>query len=81
MRRVRETTGSLFETAPEFRRGTYVTIGTVEKVITEEQRLAIPEKHRPEEGSLVTRAAMVRHFFDDWDISKRITALTGVVDE
>lgn len=70
-----------FEAAPEFRRGTYVTVGKVEKVITEEQRLAIPEKHRPEPGALVTRAAMKRHFFDDWDISKRIAALSGDADE
>lgn len=70
-----------FAAAPEFRRGTYVTLGHEDRVITEEQRLLIPEKHRPAAGSIVTRAAVKRHFFDDWDIEKRIAVLTEAVDE
>lgn len=69
-----------FETAPEFRRGTYVTIGTVQKVIEEEQRLLIPEKHRPEAGATVTRSAVVRHFFEDWEMYPRLSALAEEFD-
>lgn len=64
-----------YDALPEFRRGTYVTIGKVEKPITEEQRMMIPERHRPEEGTLVTRSVFKRHFFEDWDIEKRIATL------
>lgn len=60
---------------PAFRRGTYVTIGKIDKPITEEQRLAIPEKHRPEPDTIVTRSAFKRHFFDDWDIPSRIETM------
>lgn len=60
-----------FDAAPEFRRGTYVTIGKEEKPITEDQRMMVPERHRPEPGTLVTRSAFKRHFFDDWDIATR----------
>ena len=68
-----------FAAAPEFRRGTYVTIGKVEKPITEDQRMMIPERHRPEPGTIVTRSVIKRHFFDDWDIQKRIAALVETV--
>lgn len=64
-----------YKALPEFRRGTYVTIGKVEKPITEEQRMMIPEKHRPDVGTLVTRSVFKRHFFDDWDIPNRIKTL------
>lgn len=70
-----------FETAPEFRRGTYLTRGTVQKVIDEEQRLRIPEKHRPEAGSTVTRSAIIKHFFDDWATLPRVAVLSGEADE
>lgn len=69
-----------FDTAPEFRRGTYLTIGTVQVEISEEQRLLIPEKHRPEAGAFVTRSSVIRHFFDNWDIPTRVLALTGRQD-
>ncbi|MNC09447.1 tRNAHis guanylyltransferase [compost metagenome] len=69
-----------FEAAPEFRRGTYLTIGTVQVPIKEEQRLLIPEKHRPEAGATVTRSAMIKHFFEDWDIPTRVRALAEEFD-
>ena len=69
-----------FATAPEFRRGTYLTTGTVQKVIDEEQRLAIPEKHRPEAGAIVTRSTIIKHFFDDWDMATRLAVLTDKLD-
>lgn len=69
-----------FTTAPEFRRGTYLTTGTIQKLIDEEQRLLIPEKHRPEAGSTVTRSAIVKHFFEDWSLSPRVSALTDKFD-
>lgn len=64
-----------YKADPAFRRGTYVTIGKVDRPITEEQRLLIPEKHRPAVGTIVTRSAFKRHFFDDWDIPNRIKTL------
>lgn len=69
-----------FATAPEFRRGTYLTIGTAQVAIKEEQRLLIPEKHRPEAGATVTRSAMIRHFFEDWEMAPRLAALTDTLD-
>ncbi len=56
---------------PEFSRGTYVTVGPVDFPITEEMRMAIPEKHRPAEGTIVTRSQFKEWFFDDWDITER----------
>lgn len=64
-----------YDALPEFRRGTYVTIGKADKVITEEQRMLVPEKHRPEAGTIVTRSVFKRHFFETWDIPSRISTL------
>ncbi|MNH41706.1 hypothetical protein D3C87_1739530 [compost metagenome] len=57
-----------------------MTIGKEEKPITEEQRMMIPERHRPEPGTLVTRSAFKRHFFDDWSIIGR-TKVFAEADE
>lgn len=64
-----------YDALPEFRRGTYVTIGKAEVVLDEEQRMLIPERHRPAVGATVTRSAFKRHFFDDWDVPNRIATL------
>lgn len=45
-----------FESYDEkYRRGTFVRRVTTEVAIAEQERMSIPEKHRPEEGTLVTR--------------------------
>ena len=42
-----------------FKRGTYVQRKTFERELTEAERLAIPEKHRPEPGQKFTRSSIV----------------------
>jgi tRNA(His) 5'-end guanylyltransferase len=42
-----------------FKRGTYVQRKTFERELTEAERMAIPEKHRPEPGQKFTRSSIV----------------------
>lgn len=42
-----------------FKRGTYVQRKNSERTLTEEERMKIPEKHRPDAGKTFTRSAVV----------------------
>lgn len=44
---------------PEFKRGTFVRRVVEDRTLSEEERAKIPERHRPDTGTLVTRSAVV----------------------
>lgn len=63
-------------------RGTYLTKETVERTLTQEELLRIPEKNRPDPSQTFTRGVQVERHFDDWDYVKRKAALlAGVPNE
>lgn len=42
-----------------FKRGTYVKRRSIERLLTEEERVKIPEAHRPDKGIMVTRTNLI----------------------
>lgn len=56
-------------------RGTYLTMGVEERSLTPQEILRIPEKNRPEPGTIFKRSVMQECHFDDWDYVKRNEAL------
>lgn len=63
-------------------RGTYLTMDTVERTLTPEELLRIPEGNRPAPGKTFQRSVMVERYFNDWDYVKRtLDLLPGVINE
>lgn len=61
-----------------FKRGTYVQRKTFERTLTEEERMRIPEKHRPDVGQTFKRSSVVEL---DMPPARRIANYTDVIFE
>lgn len=58
--------GCSWENEPDaFRIGTFLMRKSFDVVLSEDERMRIPEKHRPMENTLVTRTRTTEIYFDD----------------